>query len=265
MKVALIQLKSSLNPQENLEKIQSLIDQAKIKGEVDAIFLPEVFYSMSDGTKPTPYLVENGNEHFENILTLAKKNSVYLLGGSAATLENGKVFNRVYNIDPSGNLINTYDKIHLFRINLQGKEKSTVINEGDVYSSGSALTTYKLREFHFGFTVCFDLRFPELYRELFKKGVNVITVASAFTVPTGKAHWLTLLKARAIENQSYIIASDQWGKNNEKIETYGHSVIIDPWGKVLVIMEEGEGIQVCDLDIQVIQKIRSRMDISPRL
>ena len=265
MKVALIQITSVLDPNQNLEKIENYLSEIKAQNEIDAVFLPEVFYSMSNGKEPTPYLVEGKNEHFKNIQNLAKKFNVYLLGGSAATLKDGKVYNTTYNFSPTGILLSYYDKIHLFAVNLRGKENSTVIDEGKVYSSGNELNTLDINEFKLGTSICFDLRFPELYREYFKQGVNLLSISSAFTVPTGKAHWKTLVKARAIENQSYVIACDQVGKNNETIKTYGHSLIVDPWGEVIGELGEEEGYLIAKLDIEHVRKIRARMNVAPRV
>ncbi len=267
MKIAILQISSTLDPVVNLKKIHQLIEQAKNEAKIEAIFLPEVFYSMSDGKTPTPYLIdeEKRNEHFMAISNIAKQHSIYVLGGSAATKTENGIMNRVYNFDPNGILLNTYDKIHLFSVNLKGKTKETIINESDVYSAGKDLVDFELAGLHFGMTVCFDLRFPELFRKYYQKGVNVFSVSSAFTVPTGKAHWLTLLKARAIENQSYVIATDQWGKHNEKMETYGHSVVIDPWGQVIAECGEGENYKIAEIDLSVVEKIRGRMNISPQI
>ena len=263
MKAALIQISSRLDPAHNLKTIQNLIDEAKSENpELEAIFLPEVFYSMSDGTKPTPDLVEGENEHYQAIKNLAKSNNLYLLGGSVATKEGDRILNRCYNFKPNGDLISFYDKIHLFTIDL--KKESTVLDEAAVYDAGNKLVDFKLGDFHFGITICFDLRFPEIYREYYSRGVNVFTISSAFTVPTGKAHWLTLLKSRAIENQSYVIACDQWGEHNEKIKTWGHSYVIDPWGEVVAECGEGEKYALFELDIDLIKKIRSRMTMKKR-
>lgn len=263
MKAALIQITSKLDPEHNLTVIQDLIDQARASDpQIQAVFLPEVFYSMSDGKSPTPYLVEDGNEHYKAIQALAKSNSLYLLGGSAATMSRGNIVNRSYNFAPDGELIAAYDKVHLFTIDHKGE--STVLDEAKVYSSGNKLVDFQIGDFHFGISICFDLRFPEIYREYYSRGVNVFSIASAFTVPTGRAHWLTLLKARAIENQSYVIASDQYGDHNELIKTWGHSYVIDPWGEIVAEIGEGEGFSNFELDIDLIQKIRSRMTMHKR-
>ena len=265
MKIAIIQICSKLNPDENLSKINSFINEVKQKDpKVKYFFLPEVFYSMSDGTKPTPYLIDGKNEHYKNIQNIAIDNEVYILGGTAATKVEDKILNRIYNFDTKGNELNGYDKIHLFAVNLKGNKKSTVIDESKVYSAGNELRTLDIEDFKMGMSVCFDLRFPEMFREYFKQGVNLLTISSAFTQATGKAHWETLVRARAIENQSYVIASNQWGQHNEKSSTFGHSMVVDPWGEVLVNCKEGECVKVVDINIEMVEKVRGRMNISPR-
>jgi predicted amidohydrolase len=265
MKIALIQICSVLDPEANLSKIQELINSVKKEdSSVEHFFLPEVFYSMSDGTEATPFLVESGNEHFKKIQNIAIENKIYLLGGTAATKVGSKIINRSYNFSPNGKEICEYDKINLFAVNLKESKTSTVIDEAIVYSAGDKLKSFTLGGFNFGLTICFDLRFPEMFREYFKRGVNVYSVSSAFTYATGKAHWETLLRARAIENQAYVIACNQWGKHNEKFSTYGHSMVIDPWGEVIANCEEGERYSICEISLERIEKIRGRMNISPR-
>ena len=264
MKIAIIQICSGYGPQENLKKINDFIQKAKKESEIEAVFLPEVFYSMSDGTKATEYLVEDRNEHFNAISRLAKDNGVYLIGGSAATKTHGKITNRVYNFSPEGELLNTYDKMHLFRVDLSVDSSKTVIDEASVYDSGNEPQLLNIDEWNIGLAVCFDVRFPELFRKYFTAGANLLSISAAFTVPTGKAHWETLLRARAIENQSYVVASAQWGEHNEKIKTYGHSLIINPWGEVIGDAGEGEGFICAQLQMDEVRKIRSRMDVSPK-
>lgn len=267
MKIANIQLCSVLEPDKNLEKIQAFINQAKSESEIEAIFLPEVFYSMSDGTKPSPYLVEKDNEHYKAIQNLAITNNLFLIGGTAATKNpNGeKVINRAYNFSPKGEELTSYDKMHLFSVDLTGHEKKLVIDEGRVYQAGNTPKLLDLNQtWKVGLGICFDIRFPELFRHYFSQGANLLTAASAFTVPTGKAHWETLIRARAIENQSYVIASAQWGDHNDKIKTFGHSMIVNPWGEVIANAGEGEGYILADLDITEVEKVRGRLNVYPR-
>lgn len=266
MKIGVIQLQSVLSPETNLLTIRKFLNEA-IKEGATAVFLPEVFYSMSDGTKPTPYLIEDKNEHYEAIRNLAMNSGLYILGGSAATNVNGSIMNRSYNFDPAGVEITTYDKMNLFAVDLSKHPSQTVVDEARVYTAGKTPKMITINGFQIGLSICFDLRFPELFRSYSFQGANVLSISSAFTVPTGKAHWHTLLKARAIENQCYVVASAQWGQHNEKLSTYGHSLVIDPWGEILVDAEEGEKIVFAEMSLEKIESVRARLNVlrNPKL
>lgn len=266
MKIGVIQLQSVLDPAVNLKTIRKFLVEAK-EAQAQAVFLPEVFYSISDGTKPSPYLVEGHNEHYESIRKLALDSGLYILGGSAATLVNGKVMNRSYNFGPDGKELMLYDKMNLFAVDLSKHPSNTVIDEAKIYTAGNTPKILSLGDFNIGLSICFDLRFPELFRFYSSQGANVLSISSAFTVPTGKAHWHTLVRARAIENQSYVIASAQWGQHNDKISTYGHSLIVDPWGEVIADAEEGEKIIFADLSLEKIESVRARLNVlrNPKL
>ena len=251
MKVAVVQLTSDLDYKKNLDVIDSLIKEGKKQG-AEAFFLPEVFYSMSDGNTSTPHLIEEKNEHYKNIQNLAKNNQVALIGGSAATLLNGQVVNRAFNFDHNGNDLGHYDKIHLFACDLPNKK----LSEAKTYTAGSEYKLVQYKNIKVGLGICFDVRFSEQALYYRNQGAHILTFPAAFTVPTGKAHWHTLLRARAIENQCFVIAAGQWGYHNEKIQTYGHSLIIDPWGDILVDLKEGVGVGVADLDLDKIDFIR---------
>lgn len=262
MKVALIQLTSVLGPEQNLRKIRGFLKEITAQ-DIRHVFLPECFYSLSDGTKSTPYLVQRGNDHYRAIQSLAKDAGVYLLGGSAATINpsGGKPLNRCYNFDPEGRELATYDKMNLFAVDLSKHESKTMIDESDIYEKGQFPQTLKVGELNIGLSICFDLRFPEIYRRYSFRGCNGLTVSSSFTVPTGKAHWHTLLRARAIENQCFVFAAAQWGSHNDKIKTYGHSLIIDPWGEILADAQEGEKFITATLDLNKQKEIRSRLNV----
>lgn len=260
MKIGVIQLQSVLDPAQNLKTIRKFLLDAKNE-KTQAVFLPEVFYSMSDGTKPSPYLVEGKNEHYEAIRKLALDSGLYILGGSAATLVDGKVMNRSYNFAPDGTELMLYDKMNLFAVDLSKHPSNTVIDEARIYTPGKTPKILSVGDFKIGLSICFDLRFPELFRSYSAQGANVLSISSAFTVPTGKAHWHTLVRARAIENQCYVIASAQWGQHNDKISTYGHSLIVDPWGEVLADAGEGEKIIFADLSLEKLESVRSRLNV----
>ncbi len=260
MKVGVVQLQSVLEPETNLATIRKFLTQAKAEN-AKAVFLPEVFYSISDGTKPTPYLVEGKNEHYEAIRSLARDSELYILGGTAATLLDGKVMNRSFNFDPQGNDLGFYDKMNLFSCDLSKHPSNTIIDEGKVYTPGTTPNMIEIEGFKLGLAICFDLRFPEVFRSYSHQGANLLSISSAFTVPTGKAHWHTLVRARAIENQCYVMASAQWGKHNEKLSTFGHSLIVDPWGEILADGGEGETIIFVELSLEKIKSVRERLNV----
>lgn len=251
MKIAILQLTSILDYKINLATIRRLLAEAKTLG-AESAFLPEVFYSMSDGVTPTPYLIEEGNEHYNEIKKLSTDFQMALIGGSAASLKNGKIVNRAFNFDKFGNDLGHYDKINLFACDLPNKK----ISEANNYTAGSEEKIVELNGHKIGLGICFDMRFSELGLHYRMNGAEILTFPAAFTVPTGKAHWHTLLKARAIENQCFVIAAAQWGVHNEKIQTYGHSLVVDPWGDVLLDLAEGEKVGVVDLDFERINFIR---------
>jgi len=259
-KIAALQLCSQLDPQENLIKISELLAQAQAL-QVTHVFLPECFYSMSDGTMPSPFLIDGENEHYHAIKNLAREFKVYLLGGSAATLHEGLVVNRNFNFSPTGVDLGFYDKMHLFSCEIEKAGNKKIINEADIYTPGIAPKMITSEEFKIGMSICFDLRYPNIYRDYVLQGANLLSVSSAFTVPTGQAHWHTLLRARAIENQCFVVAAAQWGRHNDKIQTYGHSLIIDPWGTVLADGGAGEKLITAEIDLEQIQKIRKSVKV----
>lgn len=257
MKIAVIQLTSVLDYKVNLETIRAQLAEAKALG-AEAFFMPEVFYSMSDGVTPTTFLVEEGNEHYKNIQKLSIDFQMAQIGGSAATLKNGKIVNRAYNFDKNGVDLGHYDKINLFSCDLPNKK----INEGNNYTAGSEYKMISLGSTKVGLGICFDMRFSEMAHQYRMNGAEILTFPAAFTVPTGKAHWHTLLRARAIENQCFVVASAQWGHHNDKIQTYGHSVVIDPWGDIVLDLEEGVKVGVVELDFSKIELIRKSVIMS---
>jgi predicted amidohydrolase len=260
MKIGVIQMCSVLDPAVNLLTIRKFLDIARAK-EAKAVFLPEAFYSISDGSKPTPYLVEKNNEHYNAIVKLAVDYNLYILGGSAATNLSGKIMNRSYNFSPEGIELAIYDKMNLFAVDLSKHPSQTVIDEAKVYTAGETPQMLSIDQFHIGLSICFDLRFPELFRSYSHQGANVLSISSAFTVPTGKAHWHTLLRARAIENQCYVVASAQWGQHNAKLTTFGHSLVVDPWGEILADGLEGEKIIFAELSLEKITAVRARLNV----
>lgn len=187
---------------------------------------------------------------------LAKELGVTLIIGSLAVLGKGdKLLNRSFLFSPNGELLTTYDKIHLFDVELPSGETH---KESDTMHHGDKAVVAKVSDgFSAGLSICYDIRFAHLYRRLAQNGANIMCTPAAFTVPTGRAHWEVLQRARAIETGSYVMAAAQVGEHDGGRKTYGHSMIIDPWGKVLAVKEGGTGYTCADLDIAEVEKARN--------
>ena len=254
MKVSCIQLSSGEDYRENLKKYLYYIRKSIDKG-ADLILTPEVS-SIVTINKNT--LLQNSYSMKDDLFInetklLSKKYKKWILIGSIPIKEGSKLKNRSIMIGPKGKILSYYDKINMFDIKLGKKE---IHKESRIYKAGKKLVSVKLPWGKLGLTICFDLRFPELYRKLSKKNLNFISVPSAFTKITGQKHWHTLLRATAIENFCYIFAPAQTGKNIKKRETYGHSMIISPDGKILKEKKSGEGILFVKIDPTISMKLR---------
>jgi predicted amidohydrolase len=180
------------------------------------------------------------------------------LGSGSVDAGNGKVFNRSFLYDPNGKVAARYDKINLFDVTLGGSEN---YRESDTFAGGArAVLASGPMEAKIGLTICYDVRFPSLYSALARAGAEVIAVPAAFTVPTGQAHWETLLRARAIETAAFVVAPAQGGRHEDGRSTWGHSMIIDPWGKVLAKLDHDEpGVIVADLDLEQVAAARGKI------
>ena len=222
------------------------------------VVLPEVFIWRGNKKEEKNAAESIPGPTSDFLQSLARNLGIYLLGGSIleAIPESPKAYNTSLLFGPQGNLLASYRKIHLFDVDL---ENGVTARESDTREFGDTAVVAKTDLCPMGLTVCYDLRFPELYRILATQGSQLIFVPSAFTAYTGKAHWEPLLRARAIENQVYIIAPDQFGKNPKSFETHGHSMIVDPWGKVLAELPDGPGIVMAEVDLDFLAKVRAEL------
>jgi predicted amidohydrolase len=256
--ISCIQLTSDNNVFSNLEKTTDLIINS-IKKKADLIITPE---NTSLFTLDHSELLEkaehmNNNFFLESISRISKSYKKWILIGSLPIKLSRKLLaNRSVLFNPNGKIANYYDKIHMFDVKLSNKEK---YEESKKFEAGKKKVIAKLPWGLLGFSICYDVRFPNLYRELAKKGAIFITVPSAFTKTTGEKHWHTLLKARAIENFSYIFAAAQTGKHYNDRLTYGHSLIISPDGEILKEKEKGEGFIIARIDENLPNKLRAKI------
>jgi predicted amidohydrolase len=189
---------------------------------------------------------------------LSRELGIYVhVGSTAIAREDGKVANRAFLFDPAGNLVTTYDKIHMFDVDLDNGESW---RESNTYEPGRETVIADLPETRLGLAVCYDLRFPQLFRAQALAGAEIITTPAAFTRQTGEAHWHVLLRARAIENGAWLVSAAQGGRHEDGRETFGHSMIVDPWGRIVAEADHDEpGVIVADIDIKASAEARAKI------
>ena len=257
-RVSCIQLCSSNDVENNFEKTKRLVIKA-VKQKTDFILTPEVSSKISlDKKKLLKSAVTMEKDFYiRGIKSLARKYKKWILIGSLILKDKkNKLVNRSVLISPSGNINCFYDKIHMYDAKLSKKEKYF---ESKLFKSGNKIKIAKLPWGKLGLSICYDLRFPSMYKKMSKQGAMFISVPSAFTETTGKKHWHTLLKARAIENFSYVFAPGQAGKHCNGRKTYGHTLIVSPDGEILRELGKKEGVITVPIDIKLIKKLRKKI------
>lgn len=257
VKIAAIQMDTQRNKAENLEKARYFIEMAANEG-ANVISLPEYFnfigeeHEEADNAERIP-----SGETTALLSHLAKKHNLYIHGGSILekTENHGKFFNTTVVINPDGEVIETYRKIHLFDVEV---ENGPAMKESHTKEYGNRVVVVDTEYGRWGLSICYDLRFPELYRLLALQGAELLFVPAEFTLHTGKDHWETLLRARAIENQCFVVATAQIGRK-PLFSTYGRSMIVDPWGTVLAVAPDIETIITAEVDLDRVFKIREQI------
>jgi predicted amidohydrolase len=261
MRVAVVQLNTQDDLLLNLSRLREWIGRAAEAG-AQFVTLPENFAFMGeearkreiaeriDGAFPGPIL--------ETLCEAAAKHGVWVLGGGMPEASNdpARPFNTSVVVDSKGAVTATYRKVHLFDVSLPD---GTHLRESAATSAGTHAVTTEVLGVRVGLTVCYDVRFPELYRRLVDQGARIVTVPSAFTLTTGKDHWHTLLRARAIEDQVWVLAPAQHGKHPKGRQTYGKSLVVDPWGEVVAQCTEGEGFALARLDFDYQDRVRTSL------
>lgn len=260
-KAAAIQMTSGDDIAANIAALEPLLDDAVAMG-ARFIATPEnVFYMRREGTVKIPDVPMLDHPGVQWAKAAAKTRAVWLLIGSIRAKEEGmeKPFNRSILIAPTGEIAATYDKIHLFDVTLANGQR---YEESAQAVAGTHPVAAAMGEAMLGLSICYDLRFPTLYTTLSQAGANLLTVPSAFTRPTGEAHWHTLLRARAIENACYVVAPAQCGVHPGGRETYGHSVIIDPWGEILAEASgDAPGVITAEIDLARVAAVRAQIPV----
>ncbi len=257
-KAALIQMRTGLNPAANLDAASRMIAEAKSAG-ADYVQTPEMTNIMD--VQRDRFFATIQEEDADASLTafreLARKHKIFIhVGSLAIKVAPEKAANRGFVITPKGDIAARYDKIHMFDVDLAGGES---YRESRNYRAGEIAVNTDLPWGVLGVTICYDLRFPALYRALAEAGATMLAIPSAFTKQTGEAHWNVLMRARAIENGCFVLAAAQGGKHENGRETFGHSIVIDPWGRVLAEGGNEPGVVMAEIDPALVTEARSRM------
>ena len=255
MRAAAVQLNSTSEKARNLEAAERLVRAAAADG-AELVALPEKWNLLAAGDELSAGAEPLDGPSLGAARGWARQLGIHLLAGSIAERGEGeKAHNASVMIGPDGEDLAVYRKIHMFDVDAGGVS----YRESEHEEPGSEVVTAPLGELIAGMTVCYDLRFPELFRILAVRGARLFTVPSAFTLATGRDHWEVLLRARAIENQAFVVAPNQVGIAPPHFESFGHSAIVDPWGRVLAIAPEGECFLAADLDLPAQDEVRASL------
>ena len=257
-RVGLIQMRAGRSPQANVDAAAKLIGEAKTAG-ADYVQTPEMTNIMEVGREKLfgAIVAEELDTSLATFRELARKLSIYVhVGSLAVKVSPDKAANRGFLIDPQGEIAARYDKIHMFDVDLANGES---YRESRSYRAGELAVVADLPWGRLGVTVCYDLRFPALYRALAEAGSSFLAIPSAFTQQTGEAHWHVLNRARAVENGCYVFAAAQGGKHENGRETFGHSLVVDPWGRIVAEGGVEPGVVIADIDPAEVAAARSRI------
>jgi deaminated glutathione amidase len=257
-RAGLIQTRAARSPAANVEAVTKLIGEAREAG-AEYVQTPEMTNIMEVGREKlfAAIVAEENDASLATFRELARKLSIYLhIGSLAVQVTPDKAANRAFLIDPQGEIVARYDKIHMFDVDLAGGES---YRESRSYRPGELGVLHDLPWGRLGITICYDLRFPALYRALAEAGASFLAIPSAFTRQTGEAHWHVLNRARAIENGCYVLAAAQGGKHENGRETFGHSLVVDPWGRIVAEGGTEPGVIMAEIDPAEVAAARAKV------
>jgi predicted amidohydrolase len=263
MRISIFQSRTGIDPLANAAALVDAIKQAKAGG-ADILFTPEMSGLLDrDRSRAAPNLHDDaGDPVLAAVRRAAKEKRIWVHLGSLALRpdagDDTHLANRGFLIDDQGDVRARYDKIHLFDVDLPTGESW---KESAAYAPGKRAVVANTPWLSIGLAVCYDLRFPDLFRALTNAGATLLSVPAAFTVPTGKAHWHVLMRARAIEAGAFVVAAAQSGQHEDGRQTYGHSLVIDPWGEVILDMGQENGVGFADIDPAQVEAVRARIPV----
>lgn len=261
IKVGICQMHVEEDKKQNIKKAESMIREAAGKGS-DFVILPEMFNCPYDN-KYFPIFAETyPGETTDMLAGLARELNIYIIGGSIPEKDRDDVYNTSYSFSREGKLIGKHRKMHLFDIDVEGGVR---FKESDVLGYGERVTVFDTEYCKVGVAICYDMRFPELMRLMAKSSAEIIVIPAAFNLTTGPAHWEVTVRARALDNQVYFIAASSSRDMNFSYHAYGHSCIVNPWGKIIKEADEKECILYGELDLDMVQKVRKELPLLKHL
>ena len=261
-KISAIQMSSGPNIQANLDEAAKLIEQATSQG-AELLVLPENFSQMANTDKERVSSAEEAGEGLvqDFLSTQASKNNCWIVGGTIPikSEEAGKAYSSSLVFNDKGEQVARYDKIHMFDVLIE--ENNETYNESETTTAGEKVVVIDTPFGRLGLSVCYDLRFPELFRTMIDQGMEICALPSAFTAFTGQSHWEPLIRARAIENQCYMVAAAQGGYHVNNRQTFGHSMIVNPWGNILGSVGTGPGVVITEMERKVLESTRNNFQV----
>ncbi|MDD4779404.1 MAG: carbon-nitrogen hydrolase family protein [Tissierellia bacterium] len=257
IKTALLQTKVYDNKLKNIEKSIKLIKKVSREG-ADIAILPEMFCCPYDNAFFKEYGEEENGPAYRALSDAARDNNIYVVGGTIPELDGDKVYNTSYVFDRGGKQIGKHRKMHLFDIDIEGGQ---YFKESDVLSSGTEVTVFDTEFCKIGLAICYDIRFPELSRLMVLEGAEVIIVPGAFNMTTGPAHWETLFKGRALDNQVFTIGVAPARDYESSYHSYGNSIVVSPWGEIINKLNESEGYIIQEIDLNIVYKVRKELPL----
>ena len=257
-KIALCQMSVEDNKEKNIKRAVDMIEKSANNG-ARLVILPEMFNCPYDNSKFGVYAETAGSgATIEAVSKAAKDNGAYVVAGSIPETEDNKIYNTCFIFDDNGKIIGRHRKIHLFDIDIPEK---IVFRESEVLTPGSEITVVDTSFCRIGIAICYDVRFPEIFRKMALMGAEFVIVPAAFNMTTGPAHWELLIRTRAVDNQVFMAAVSPARNERASYIAYGYSMAVDPWGEILARAEEKEDILFCDIDLSKVEKVRRELPV----
>ena len=257
MRIALLQTSVVDDKERNLEQARLFVSEAASGGAEIAV-LPEMFNCPYETEKFPIFAEERGDKSWQTLSSIARENRLCLVGGSIPEREGGRLYNTCYVFDADGNQIAMHRKAHLFDINIRGKQS---FRESDTFTPGDSTCLFDYSGHRFGVSICFDIRFPELFRNMAIDGAEAVFVPAAFNMTTGPLHWELAFRSRAVDNQYFTVGVAPARGLNGRYVSFANSLVCDPWGIVIANAGENAGVVICDIDLDLVSCVREQLPI----